>query len=220
LAEAHALAAGVGTETAHHFATEEQHRRAAMLGMWAFLLTELLLFSGLFLAALVLRVLHPGAVQAAAKHLNMWIGGANSVVLILSSLTMSAAIELSKLGRQRDMVRCLVATAGFGVLFLVFKSYEYYGDYAEHLTPFLSRPYAIAGDGPSILFVDLYYIITSLHAVHLTIGIGIVLVTARLASGPGYLGRHQNRIEITGLYWHFIDVMWIIVYPTLYLVNR
>ena len=150
----------------------------------------------------------------------MWIGGINSVVLILSSLDDVGGDRASKLGRQRDMARCLVATAGFGVLFLVFKGYEYYGDYVEHLTPFLNRPYELGHNQTTTLFIDLYYIVTSLHAAHLTIGIGIVLVTAYTASRPGYLGRHQNRIEITGLYWHFIDVMWIIVYPTLYLVNR
>ena len=101
------------------------------------------------------------------------------------------------------------------------KGYEYYRDYVEHMTPFLSfRRYELVGDPASRLFTDLYFIITGLHAVHLTIGIVIMLVMAWLASRQASCEHHQNRIEITGLYWHFIDLIWMIVFPTLYLLNR
>jgi cytochrome c oxidase subunit 3 len=211
----------VGIELAEQFNSPRQQQETAELGMWVFLLTELLLFSTLFVSALILRVLHPASVTAAALHLKMWIGGLNTAVLITSSFTMSAAIELSRMGRQRLMVRCMQITAALGAVFLCLKGYEYYRDYAEHMTPFLSwRPYALRGDAPAELFIDLYYIITSLHAVHLTIGIGLMLVTARMASRPGFLERHSIRVPITGLYWHFIDLVWIIVYPTLYVLNR
>ncbi len=108
----------VGVKLVSHFATVEQQKRAAVLGMWAWLLTELLLFAGLFLTALILRILHPEAVQAAARHLKFWIGATNTVVLIGSSLTMSGAIQLSRLGWQRGMVRFMLATAALGTLFL------------------------------------------------------------------------------------------------------
>ena len=217
---AEALAA-VGIEVEEQFADADQQRHSATLGMWVFLLTELLLFAGLFLSALVIRVMHPESATAAAQHLKMWIGAVNTAVLIVSSFTMSAAIELSKLGRQRWMVRCMLITAGLGAVFLMLKSYEYWVDYQEHMMPFLaSRPYELADDLPTRLFVDLYYITTGLHGGHLTVGIGIMLVMAWQAGRAGFLERHQNRIEVVGLYWHFIDLIWILAFPTLYVLNR
>ncbi len=211
----------IGVEVAEQFSTSGQQRHAGLLGMWVFLLTELLLFSGLLLIALVLRVMYPQSVLTAASHLKFWIGAGNSVVLIVSSLTMAMAIEFSKLGRPRDMIRCILATGGLGAVFLCFKAFEYYQDYDEYMMPFLQgRPYALANDHPTVLFVDLYYIATSLHAVHMMIGISLLLFTAWQASRAGYLTRRQNRIEIVGLYWHFIDLVWIMVFATLYLVNR
>ena len=215
------MSSTVGIKVEGHFANAQQQRDTAKLGMWTFLLTELLLFSGLFLCALVIRVLHPHSVTAVALHLKYWIGATNTAVLIVSSFTMSMAIELSRLGRRKLMVRCMLLTAFFGVVFMGLKGYEYYRDYVEHMTPFLSyRPYALHGDPASELFTDLYFITTGLHAIHLTIGICIMLVMSWLASRDGFLEEHQNRIEITGLYWHFIDLIWMIVFPTLYLLNR
>ena len=213
-------AAPVGIDVAEHFASAEQQRQASMLGMWTWLLTELLLFSGLFLVALILRVTHPASVTRAALHLKFWIGATNSVVLIVSSLTMSAAIQLSRLGWQRLMVQCMLATAGLGALFLTLKGYEWYQDYLEHMVPFLDRPYALAGDAASELFINVYFLTTGLHGLHLTTGVGILLVLAWQASRPGYLARHQNRIEVYGLYWHFIDLIWIMVFPILYVLDR
>jgi cytochrome c oxidase subunit 3 len=214
-------ASEVGVRLAGHFATVEQQRRAAVLGMWAWLLTELLLFAGLFLTVLVLRLLHPEAVQEAARHLKFWIGAVNTVVLIASSLTMSGAIQLSRLGWQRGMVRCMLATAALGTLFLMLKGYEYHADYEEHLMPFLTeRPYALDHLPASRLFINLYYAATGLHALHLVTGIAILLVLTWQASRPGFLAAHQNRIEIYGLYWHFIDLIWIMAFPVLYVLNR
>ncbi len=210
----------VGIERAEQFATVEQQREAATLGMWCWLLTELLLFAGLFLCALILRLQHPASVTLATKHLKFWIGATNTVVLICSSLTMSTAIVASRLGLRRLMLRAMLATAALGALFLLFKTYEYYTDYVEHMVPFIARSYALAADQPSRLFVDIYYITTSLHAVHLITGIAILLVLTWQASRPRFLERHQNRIEIYGLYWHFIDLIWIIVFPVLYVLNR
>ena len=210
----------VGIELAEQFTTREQQRAAATLGMWAWLLTELLLFAGLFLCALILRVTHPQAVTLATTHLKFWIGAANTVVLICSSLTMSAAIVTSRLGWRRFMLGSMLATAGLGCLFLALKGFEYYQDYLEHMTPFLDRPYALARDQATTLFVDVYYITTALHGVHLITGISILLWLTWQASKPGFLGQHQNRIEVYGLYWHFIDLIWIIVFPTLYVLNR
>lgn len=215
------MSAAVGIEVHEQFANADQQRHAAQLGMWAWLITELLLFGGLFAIALVLHYLYPDSVRSAVRHLKFWIGATNSVVLICSSLTMSGAIVLSRLGQQRLMVRFMLATAALGSLFLVLKGYEWYQDYLEHLTPFLaSRPYALGSDHASALFVNLYFLTTALHGVHLTTGVGILLVMTRRAARPGFLQRHQNWIEIYGLYWHFIDLIWIIVFPLLYVVGR
>jgi cytochrome c oxidase subunit III len=215
------MSSTVGIEVEEQFSSARQQFETSELGMWVFLLTELLLFSTLFVSALIIRVLHPAAVTAVALHLKMWIGGLNTAVLITSSFSMSAAIALSRLGDQRRMVKYMHVTAALGVAFLALKGYEYWRDYVEYMTPFLPwRPFVLAGDPASRLFVNLYYTITSLHAVHLTIGIGLLLVMAHMATQPGFLSRRSNRIAITGLYWHFIDLIWIIVYPTLYVLNR
>ena len=210
----------IGIEVGEQFANADQQRHAAQLGMWAWLLTELLLFAGLFAVALILHVTHPASVQAAVSHLKFWIGATNTGVLICSSFSMSGAIMLSRLGMQRAMVRCMLITAGLGTVFLALKGYEWYADYLEHMTPFLNRPYVLAGDPASILFTNLYFVTTALHGLHLTTGVGIMLWMARQASQPHFLQRHQNRIEIYGLYWHFIDLIWIIVFLTLYVVGR
>lgn len=211
----------IGVELAEQFTDVAQQRRAATLGMWSWLLTELLLFAALFLVALVLRIMHPESVREAAHHLKFWIGASNTAVLICSSLTMSGAIVTSRIGMQRAMVRCMLATAALGSLFLVLKGYEYYQDYVEHMTPFLSwRPYELSGDRASQLYVSLYYVATALHAFHLTTGVAILLGLAWQARAAGYLQRHQNRIEIYGLYWHFIDLMWIMVFTIIYVMNR
>ena len=214
-------AEGVGIARAHHFESVAQQREATTLGIWAWLITELLLFAALFLVALILRIQHPEATVAAARHLKFWIGATNTVVLIVSSLTMSMAIEFSRMGWQRAMVRALRATAALGSLFLVLKGYEYYADWDEHMMPFLSwRPFALEEMPAARLFVNLYYVATVLHAVHLLTGIALLLGMTWMAAKAGFLARHQNWIEIYGLYWHFIDLVWILAFPILYVVNR
>ena len=211
----------IGIKVEEHFQTAQQQHETAKLGMWTFLATELLLFSGLFLTALVTRVLHPDSVTAAALHLKFWIGATNTAILICSSLTMSIAIELSRMGWQKLMVRFMLLTAALGVIFLMLKGYEYFRDYREHVMPFLPNyRFELVGDPAARLFIDLYFITTGLHALHLTIGIGLMLVMSLLASRKGFLQNHFHRIEIVGLYWHFIDLIWMIVFPTLYLLNR
>jgi cytochrome c oxidase subunit III len=215
------LADGVGVARAHQFETVGQQRHAATLGIWAWLITELLLFSALFLVALVVRLQHPEATIAAARHLKFWVGAVNTAVLICSSLTMSMAIAFSRLGWQRAMVRAMLATSALGLLFLALKGYEYGADYAEHMMPFLrGAPFALAEAPAARLFVNLYYVTTGLHALHLITGILLLLGMTWMAAKEGFLARHQNWIEVYGLYWHFIDLIWILAFPILYVVNR
>ena len=215
-----AVAEPVGLELAEQFSSKDQQREAATLGMWAWLLTELLLFAGLFLCALVLRVLYPASVTLATTHLKFWIGATNTAVLICSSFTMSGAIVTSRLGFRRLMLGCMLATAGLGSIFLLLKGFEYYQDYNEHMMPFLNMPYLLDKDTSSRLFVDVYYVTTGLHGLHLITGVSILLWLTWQASQPRFLEFHQNRIEVYGLYWHFIDLIWIIVFPVLYVLNR
>ena len=210
----------VGIELQEQFTEVRQQRHAATLGMWSWLLTELLLFAALFLVAMILRILHPSSVRNAAHHLEYGIGALNTLVLIVSSLSMSGAIVTSRLGLQKIMIWCMLTTAALGTLFLALKGYEWYLDYLDHLVPFMARPYDLAGDHASILYVDLYYVATALHGFHLTTGVAILLVLTLQARADGYLSRHQNRIEVYGLYWHFIDLMWIMVFTIIYVANR
>jgi cytochrome c oxidase subunit 3 len=214
------VSSAVGVEVEEQFSSETHQRETAKLGMWLFLATELLIFSGMFICALVLRVQDPQSVAAVTKHLQYWIGATNTGVLILSSFTMSVAIEASRLGERRIVRGSLLVTAALGGLFICLKAYEYYRDWAGHMMPFFGGKYELAGDPQSHLFLDLYYLITGVHAIHLSIGIGLMLFMSHAARKPDFLKKHQNRIEISGLYWHFIDLIWIIVFPTLYLLNK
>ena len=215
-----ALSEGVGVAVVEQFENADQQRRAGQLGMWAWLVTELMLFAGLFQVALILRVLYPASVHAAVAHLKFWIGATNTAVLIVSSLTMSGAIAASRLGLQRLTVLCMFATAALGTLFLGLKGYEWYVDIVEHMAPFLDQPYELAADKQSTLFTNLYWVTTGLHGFHLVTGVSLLVGLALQARAEGYLQRHQNRIEVFGLYWHFIDLIWIIVFPVLYVIGR
>lgn len=210
----------ISVKVEEQFANSKHQRETALLGIWIFLATELLIFSGMFVSALVLRVMYPVAVAETAKDLQYWIGALNTGVLILSSFTMSVAIEASRLKLKDTVVRSMLVTAGLGGVFVCLKAYEYYRDWAGGMMPFFGGHYKHAGDPPTHLFLDLYYLITVIHAIHLTIGISLMLYMARDASKPGFFEKHQNRIEISGLYWHFIDLIWVIVFPTLYLLNK
>lgn len=202
-----------------HFESYAEQRSASVLGMWVFLVNELLLFAGLFMTALALRLLHPEAVLAAGEHLKWWLGALNTVVLVTSSLTMTFAIEAARSFERRTAVLCLALTAGLGALFLGIKGLEYYLEYEEHLMPFLDRPFALP-DAASRLYMNLYFVATGLHGLHLLIGVGLVLGLALRVSRPGFLEAKPTHVEITGLYWHFIDFIWMLLFATLYLVNR
>jgi cytochrome c oxidase subunit 3 len=203
----------------NHELTPEERRAQALLGMWLFLSTEILLFGGIFMSTLVYSTMHPAGAHDAASHMKLWIGGINSVVLIVSSLLVSLAISAAYAGEKQLVVRFLAATAACGVLFIILKGYEYYLEYDEHLMPFLaSRSFALP-DPASALYFNIYFAATGLHALHLSIGVTLMLIIAgHTARGRGKLDALP--VEIGGLYWHLIDLVWILLYPTLYLANR
>jgi cytochrome c oxidase subunit 3 len=205
----------------------EQQHQAASLGMWVFLATEVLFFGALFLGVNVYRYLYPEAFEKASERLNWVIGAVNTVVLLVSSLTMVLAVHYAKLGRRKEIVVFLALTALLGTGFLCLKGVEYHTDYVENLIPgwkFVSGEWVAAGLRPDQvphvkLFLSFYWVMTGLHALHVTVGIGVVLVILGLAWRGHFSPAYYTPVDVTGLYWHFVDIVWIFLLPTLYLLG-
>jgi cytochrome c oxidase subunit III len=200
------------------FSTPEQQRAASVLGMWVFLATEALLFGGIVGSFLATRVLYPHDFEQAAGRLNVLIGGVNTVVLLASSLAMALAVHGAQKGHRRMTLLCLGLTALLGAGFLGLKGYEYYADWRDGIVPHTARFHP--GDvNPArlTLYVMFYFVLTGLHAGHLSIGIGLVSwLIVRTAQGA-YPRAGTTVTEVIGLYWHFVDVVWIFLLPVLYL---
>ena len=206
---------------AHHFNDLTQQRQAAELGMWVFLATEFMFFSGLFLAYLIYRRWYPAEFAAGSHTMDVLLGTINTGVLLTSSLTMALAVAASHEGRQRAVAGLLSATAVLGVVFLAIKAYEYYHKYEHRLIPFANLPFEYAGtpEAPGLAaFFNLYFLMTGLHAFHMVIGIvmlAILIVAAlreRLPAGRSIV------VHNIGLYWHFVDLVWVYLFPFFYLV--
>lgn len=206
--------------TAHQFDDLEQQHEADTLGMWVFLATEVLFFGGLFAAFLMYRLLYPEAWAEASGYTKFWLGTINTAVLLCSSLSMALSGVAAKEGRRKQLTALLVVTAVLGATFLGIKAYEYYLEYQERLVPGLN--FAVESQrAPQIqLFFTFYFIMTGLHAIHLTIGIVMVTVLAYLGWHDRFSGERYIPIEIAGLYWHFVDVVWVFLYPLIYLVGH
>jgi cytochrome c oxidase subunit 3 len=213
---------------------EEQYRdlgqqhQSATLGMWIFLATEVMLFGGLFTGLAVYHFLYTEAFEKASVKLNWRIGGINTVVLLVSSLFIVLAVHYARLGVNRRVVLFLGLTALMGVLFLVFKGWEYYTDYRDNLIPGWRFDDAewIEKEGlnPSgvqhvKLFLMFYWIMTGIHGLHVTLGI-IAVVTMLVLAWRGYLSpAYYTPVDVTALYWHFVDIVWIFLLPMLYLLG-
>lgn len=204
---------------AHQFDDLDQQKTASTLGMWVFLGTEIMFFGGLFTSYLIYRLLYPEAFAAASRHLSVALGGINTGVLLCSSLTMALAVLSAQLGARRWLLVCLILTMLLGTAFLGIKAVEYYHEYEEHLIPgYNFGEFGILTRAMTLFFV-LYFIMTGLHAVHLIIGIILVGVMAILSWTRWLSGTGAVQIEMTGLYWHFIDIIWVFLYPLLYLID-
>jgi len=205
----------------HHFEDLGQQHEASTLGMWMFLCTEILFFGGVLCAYWIYRVLYPEAWSAGAQVQNTLFGGINTLVLIVSSLTMALAVRAAQLGSRRGQVFFLVATLFFGSIFLGIKMYEYHEHWTEGYFPgeHWHPEHLDAALAPKVqLFMTFYWGLTGLHALHMVIGAGLLLWfiwrAARGHFGPSYYGP----VEIMGLYWHFVDIVWIFLFPFLYLI--
>ena len=203
----------------HQFVALEQQHESTLLGMWGFLATEIMFFGGLFLGYTVYRTLHPEAFIAASRKLNVTLGGINTAVLLSSSLSMALAVRASQLRQRTWTVGFLVATIVLGIAFLSIKGTEYYQEYHEHLIPALNFTWK-GSDGPyAQMFFVLYFFMTGLHALHMIIGITLIAIIATLCWRRWLSGGGSEHIEVMGLYWHFVDIIWVFLYPLLYLID-
>jgi cytochrome c oxidase subunit 3 len=205
---------------AHHFDNLEQQTDATTLGMWVFLVTEVLFFGGLFLVYTVYRSLYPDAFIAASHELDVTLGTINTAVLITSSLTMALAVHAAQVGRRKTLMLFLVATMILGGVFLGIKSVEYYHKFVEHLVPGPAFQFEKEHLRHAQLFFSLYFLMTGLHALHMIIGFGIMAFMLWWAWNGTITKDYYSPIEISGLYWHFVDIVWIFLFPLLYLIGR
>lgn len=213
---------------------EEQYRNlghqseVAKLGMWLFLATEVMFFGTLFLSLGVYRYIYAEAFEHASEKLNWQIGGINTIVLLVSSLTMVLAVHHAKLGNRRLLTTFLLLTALFGAGFLTLKGVEYYLDYRDNLIPgwkfdpgeWTAKEGLSMGQVAHVkLFLIFYWVMTLTHAVHMLIGISCVLILAVLAKRGILSAAHYAPVDVVGLYWHFVDIVWIFLLPMLYLMG-
>ncbi|MGE0444916.1 MAG: cytochrome c oxidase subunit 3 family protein [Vicinamibacterales bacterium] len=205
---------------AHHFETMEQQKEASTLGMWLFLVTEVMFFGGLLTAYLIYRLWYPVAWAEGSLELDIVLGALNTAVLIGSSLTMAFAVRAAQTGAQRATVVWLLLTMGLGLTFLVVKFFEYKHKYDLNHIPgpnfVFEGPYADQVE----IFISLYFALTGLHALHMIIGFGLMSVITWMAWKKRFSPEWYTPVEMSGLYWHFVDIVWIFLFPLLYLVDR
>ena len=204
----------------HHFDTLDQQHEAATLGMWLFLITEVLFFGGLFLAYMLYRVWYPAAWAEGSLELDIVLGAVNTAVLIGSSLTMALAVRAAQTGARRQIIVWLLLTMALGLTFLVVKYFEYAEKFAHHHVPGPNFVFEGPNAGPVEIYFSLYFLMTGLHATHMVIGFGILSVICWMAYRRRFSPEWYTPVEISGLYWHFVDIVWIFLFPLLYLVDR
>jgi cytochrome c oxidase subunit 3 len=206
------------------FDTEAQQKDASTLGMWIFLITEIMFFGGMFAVYTVYRSWYPDVFAIASSSLNEIIGAANTAVLLLSSFTMVLAVRAGQLGQQKMIVIFLILTLLFGGVFLGVKAYEWNEKFEEHHIPGMAAFHLDgvppADQGHAQLFFSLYFGMTGLHALHMVIGVGLLLTLILQARRGKFSASYYTPVDMTGLYWHFVDIIWIFLFPLLYLIDR
>ena len=205
---------------AHQFNDALQQQETLIGGMWVFLATEIMFFGGLFLGYTIFRTAHPAAFALGSHLTNLALGGINTAVLITSSLTMALAVHYSESGARGRVLLFLFLTLVLGAAFLGIKGVEYYHKFVDHHVP---GPGFVA-EGPDAngveLFMFFYFAMTGLHALHMIIGMGLILVLMALEWRNVETPMRRARVEMFGLYWHFVDIVWIFLFPLLYLIGR
>jgi len=211
------------TTIAHQFDTETQQHEAATLGMWTFLATEILFFGGLMLSYSVYRSNYPQAWEVGSHHLEEYLGGTNTAVLLTSSFTMALAVHFTQVRRRRAALYAILVTQVLGVAFLAIKGTEYVIEYRDHLVPAINFAVENLPSGVEPhhveLFMIFYFIMTLIHATHMIVGLGLLTYLAISLGRARSATSYENHVEVIGLYWHFVDIVWIFLFPLLYLVR-
>jgi cytochrome c oxidase subunit 3 len=205
---------------AHHFEDLGQQHEAATLGMWVFLVTEVLFFGGLFVAYSIYRGWYPDAFAVASRELDIVLGTVNTVILITSSLTMALAVHAAQTNARTLLMVLLAATMVLGAAFLGIKGLEYYHKFEEHHVPGFAFQFEREYFRHAQIFFSLYFVMTGLHALHMIIGLGIMTWMLWWSWNGTINAEYASPIEISGLYWHFVDIVWIFLFPLLYLIGR
>ena len=203
-----------------HFRTEEQQYETAQFGMWVFLVTEVMFFGGLFTAYLIYRIWYPVAWSEGSLELDIVLGGINTAVLIGSSLTMAFAVRAAQTGGRKATVTWLLLTMGLGLTFLVIKFFEYKHKYDLNHIPGPNFEFEGPHAAQVQIFISLYFGLTGLHALHMVVGFSLLAVICWMAHRRRFPPEWYTPVELSGLYWHFVDIVWIFLFPLLYLVDR
>jgi cytochrome c oxidase subunit 3 len=218
-----------GPELLHHFVDAEQQRDAASLGMWLFLATEIMFFGGMFCAYLIYRYWYYNEFAAGSRSLDLKLGTINTAVLICSSLTVALGVRAAQMGKRKLLVVLLLLTIIFGLAFLGIKGIEWYSKFEEHHIPGhsfsaddLIKTYPQIHIDPQHeqIYFSLYFAMTGLHALHMIIGVGMFIFLTYYAWKGRYTPKYYTPVEMGGLYWHFVDIVWIYLFPLLYLIDR
>jgi cytochrome c oxidase subunit 3 len=212
------------TGLAHQFETIEQQRHAATLGMWVFLITEVMFFGGLFTCYAVYHARYPLGFAEGSQHLDLLWGSVNTAVLLISSYTVALALHSTRHGRMGEAIRLLGVTMLLGIAFLGIKGYEYWHKFHEHLVPgshfqLAEVHFEHAEPRHVEIFFSLYFAMTGLHAAHMIIGLGLFAWLIWMVRRGRVSSERYLPVEIAGLYWHFVDIVWIFLFPLLYLVG-
>jgi len=234
VAELHGVAAEHSKYLRHHFDTMEQQFDSSTLGMWVFLLTEIMFFGGIFCAYMIYRSMYPEAFASTSKHMEPFWGATNTAVLIVSSLSMALAVRAARLGQQKALQILLLVTIFFGLCFLGVKVVEYHQHWVDKNVPITipgigsNWDYSNTPEFPNqaqyakqaqILFC-FYFFMTGFHALHMVVGVGLMLTIFMMARRGMFSSGYFTPVEVSGLYWHFVDIVWIWLFPLLYLIGR
>ncbi len=208
----------------------EQQNETASFGMWLFLVTEIMFFGGLFCAYLIYRVLYFDSFAAASSTIDVRWGAINTAVLICSSLTMAMSVHSAAIGKRKALVAFLILTLILGSVFLGIKGKEYHDKFVENHVPgpnyhFIVEPemtehFHAIDPAKTEIFFSLYFIMTGLHAVHMIVGCGLLVWLLIAANQGNFTPGYYSPVEMVGLYWHFVDIVWIWLFPLLYLISR
>ena len=202
------------------FEDAAQQREAATMGMWVFIATEILFFGAMFLGYTAYRYAYPQAFAQASRHTLIAFGGTNAAVLLISSTTMALAVHAASQNRRGRLVSLLLATASLGALFLVIKGFEYAHEIKENLLPGSSFHIVAAEPLKAEMFFYIYWLMTGFHALHVTIGVVLILIFAARACLTNAFVNHDTPVDLLGLCWHFVDIVWVFLFPLHYLVDR